>query len=180
MSIKKSRSGLVLVVIDLNVAVSSALGGPAAAPATVVRLMIEGRIINFASNKMLERLGAKLGSRRIQRYLANKSSGQTGELLRYKPYAIMAAFEKKSVVLDPEIWIDASDDEEDNEVLSVACDAGVEYLITQDEDDLLSLRDPVTKEVIIEDESGNEVCRIKILTPREFLEELKEKKGWEI
>nr|WP_192964465.1 putative toxin-antitoxin system toxin component, PIN family [Thermococcus sp. IRI33] len=159
---------------------SSALGGPAAAPAIVIRLMIEGRLVNFASNQMLERLEAKLSSRRIQRYLTNKSSGQTGELLRYKPYAIMAAFEKKSVIIDPEIWVDASDDEEDNEVLSVACDAGAEYVITQDQADLISLRDPVTKEVIIEDENGNEVCRIKILTPREFLEELKEKKGWVI
>nr|WP_240703303.1 putative toxin-antitoxin system toxin component, PIN family [Thermococcus indicus] len=158
---------------------SSALGGPAAAPATVVRLVIEGRIVNFASKLMLDRLRAKLGSRRVQRYLANKSSGPTGGLLWYKPYAIMTAFEIKSVVISPESWVDASEDEEDNEVLSVACDAGVEYLITQDQDDLLSLRDPETREVIIEDEDGNEVCRIKILTPREFLEELK-KKGWVI
>ncbi|NJE60964.1 putative toxin-antitoxin system toxin component, PIN family [Thermococcus sp. 21S7] len=167
------------VVIDLNVAVSSALGGPAAAPAKVIRLMIEGRIVNFASKLMLERLRAKLGSRRVQRYLANKSSGPAGELLWYKPYAIVTAFEIKSVVISPESLVDASEDEEDNEVLSVACDAGVEYLITQDQDDLLSLRNPETKEVIIEDEDGNEVCRIKILTPREFLEELK-KRGWVI
>ena len=156
---------------------SSALGEPTAAPATVVRLMIEGRIINFASNLMLDRLRAKLGSRRIQRYLANKASGSTGELLRYKPYAIMTVFEIKSVVISPESWVDASEDEEDNEVLSVACDAGVEYLITQDQDDLLSLRDPGTKEVIIEDEEGNEICRIKILTPREFLDEVEKKGG---
>ena len=86
----------------------------------------------------------------------------------------MTAFETKSVIISPMIQVNASDDEEDNEVLSVACDAGVKYLITQDQGDLLSLRDPETREVIIEDDEGNEVCRIKILTPREFLNELKE------
>ncbi len=136
--------------------------------------MIEGKIVNFASRFMLERLRTKLGSWRIQRYLTNKASGETGELLRYKPYAIMTAFETKSVIISPMIQVNASDDEEDNEVLSVACDAGVKYLITQDQGDLLSLRDPETREVIIEDDEGNEVCRIKILTPREFLNELKE------
>lgn len=158
---------------------SSALGGPAAAPATVVRLMIEGKIVNFASELMLERLRAKLSSRHVQKYLAKKASGETGELLWYKPFVIMTAFERKSVIISPESWVDASEDEEDNEVLSVACDAGVEYLITQDRDDLLPLRDPETKEVVIEDEDGNEVCRFKILTPREFLAELRDR-GWEI
>ena len=172
MSIKKFPKPIP-VVIDLNVAVSSALGGPAAAPATVVRLMVEGKIVNFASELMFERLRAKFGSRRVQRYLANKASGPTGDLLWYKPYAIMTAFEIKSVVISPESWVDASEDDEDNEVLSVACDAGVEYLITQDQDDLLSLRDPETKEIVIEDEEGNEVCRFKILTPGEFLAELR-------
>ncbi|AHL22809.1 hypothetical protein [Thermococcus nautili] len=87
----------------------------------------------------------------------------------------MEVYRKKSVIIDPKVWVEASDDYEDNEVLSVACDAGVEYVITQDWNDILSLRDPKTKEVIIEDENGNEVCRLKILTPREFLEELQEK-----
>ncbi|CAI1492883.1 PIN domain containing protein VapC [Thermococcus nautili] len=175
MSSEKLKPSLVLVVIDLNVVVSSALGGPTAAPARIMQLLIEGRLVNFASNQMLERLAAKLSSWRIQRYLANKSYGETGELLRYKPYAIMEVCRKKSVIIDPKVWVEASDDYEDNEVLSVACDAGVEYVITQDWNDILSLRDPKTKEVIIEDENGNEVCRLKILTPREFLEELQEK-----
>lgn len=152
---------------------SSALGGPAAAPATIVRLMSEGKIVNFASNLMLERLRAKLSSQRVQKYLARKASDETREFLRYKPFVIMRVFEEKSVIISPKSWVNASNDDEDNEVLSVACDAGVEYLITQDQDDLLSLRDPETKEVIIEDEEGNEVCRFKILTPREFLDELK-------
>ena len=176
----RRKFGPILVVIDLNVAVSSALGGPAAAPATVVRLMTEGKIVNFASELMLERLRAKLSSRHVQKYLAKKASRvpdeSLRELLRYKPFVIMTAFERKSVIISPESWVDASEDEEDNEVLSVACDAGVEYLITQDQDDLLSLRDPETKEIVIEDEDGNEVCRFKILTPREFLAELK---NWE-
>jgi len=137
--------------------------------------MIEGKIVNFASKLMLERLRAKLGSRHVQKYLAKKAVGITGELLRYKPYVIMTAFEIKSVIISPESWVDASKDVEDNEVLSVACDAGVEYLITLDKDDLLSLRDPGTKEVIIDDEEGNEVCRFKILTPREFLNEVTKK-----
>ncbi|AEC52082.1 hypothetical protein PNA2_1166 [Pyrococcus sp. NA2] len=50
----------------------------------------------------------------------------------------------------------------DNEVLSIACDAGVDFVITLDNKDIINLRDPTTKEIIIEDEDGNEVCRFKV------------------
>jgi len=51
----------------------------------------------------------------------------------------------------------------------------VNYLITLDQKDILSLRDQDTKEIVIEDDEGREVCRFKVLTPREFLNELQAK-----
>ncbi|NJE09263.1 hypothetical protein E3E31_12165 [Thermococcus sp. M39] len=80
--------------------------------------------------------------------------------------------QSKSRLVNPDIVVNVSPDTEDNEVLSVACYANVDYLITLDREDILSLRDPNTKEIIIEDNGGKEVCRFKVVTPGEFLSEL--------
>lgn len=142
-----------------------------------MKLLNEGKIVGYASPFMIERLSAKLSSDKIQGYIARRFPG---ELARIRPYVMLNLYRQRVRIIEPEVYVNASTDPEDNEVLSVACEVGVDFVITLDNKDIISLRDPKTKEIIIEDEEGNEVCRIKILTPREFLEELKEKKGWVI
>jgi len=149
--------------------VSSVLGGPTAGPMTVMRLLNEGKIVGYASPFMIERLTAKLSSDKIQRYIARRFPG---ELARFRPYVMLNLYHQRCRLIEPEVYVDASSDPEDNEVLSVACEADVDFVITLDNRDVISLRDPETKEIIIEDENGNEVCKFKILTPREFLAEL--------
>ncbi|WP_231845583.1 hypothetical protein [Pyrococcus abyssi] len=61
-------------MIDLNVVVSSVLGGPTAGPMTVMKLLNEGKIVGYASPFMIERLSAKLSSDKIQEYISEKIS----------------------------------------------------------------------------------------------------------
>jgi len=171
MSRKRSIQSLpVRVVIDLNVVVSSVLGGPAAGPMTVMKLLNEGKLVGYASPFMIERLATKLSSDKIQRYIARRFPG---ELARFRPYVMLNLYLQRARIIEPEVYVDASSDPEDNEVLSVACEAGVDFVITLDNKDIIGLRNPTTKKIVIEDEDGNEVCRFKILTPGEFLEELR-------
>ena len=137
---------------------------------TVMKLLNDGKIVGYASPFMIERLAAKLSSDKIQGYIARRFPG---ELARFRPYVMLNMYLQRARIIEPEVYVDASTDPEDNEVLSVACDAGVDFVITLDNKDIISLRDPTTKEIVIEDEDGNEVCRFKILTPGEFLAELK-------
>ncbi|CAB49825.1 Hypothetical protein PAB1755 [Pyrococcus abyssi GE5] len=95
------------------------------------------------------------------------------ELARFRSYVMLTLYLQRARIIEPKVYVNASDDPEDSEVLSVACEAGVDFVITLDNKDIISLGDPKTKEIIIEDEEGNEVCRFKILTPGEFLAELK-------
>ena len=147
------------------------LGGPTAGPMTVMKLLNEEKVVGYASPFMIERLSAKLSSDKIQRYIARRFPG---ELARFRPYVLLNLYLQRARIIEPEVYVDASTDPEDNEVLSVACEAGVDFVITLDNKDIISLRDPATKEIIIEDEEGNEVCRFKILAPGEFLAELRD------
>ena len=147
------------------------LGGPTAGPMTVMKLLNEEKVVGYASPFMIERLSAKLSSDKIQRYIARRFPG---ELARFRPYVLLNLYLQRARIIEPEVYVDASTDPEDNEVLSVACEAGVDFVITLDNKDIISLRDPATKEIIIEDEAGSEVCRFKILTPGEFLAELRD------
>ncbi|NJE26444.1 hypothetical protein E3E22_07410 [Thermococcus sp. MV5] len=54
----------------------------------------------------------------------------------------------------------------------MACYVNADYIITLDKGDILSLRDPDTKEIIIEDNERGEIYRFKVITPGEFLSEL--------
>jgi len=135
-----------------------------------MKLLNEGKLVGYASPFMIRRLAAKLSSDKIQRYIARRFPG---ELARFRPYVMLNLYLQRSRIVEPEVDVDVSTDPEDNEVLSVACEAGVDFVITLDNRDIISLRNPTTKEVIIENENGNEVCRFKILTPGEFLEELR-------
>ncbi len=141
---------------------------------TVMKLLNDGKIVGYASPFMIERLSAKLSSDKIQGYIARRFPG---ELVRFRPYVMLSLYLQRARIIEPEVYVSASDDPEDNEVLSVACEAGVDFVITLDNKDIISLRDPKTKEIIIEDEEGNEVCRFKILTPGEFLAELRDMVG---
>jgi len=137
---------------------------------TVMKLLNDGKIVGYASPFMIERLAAKLSSDKIQGYIARRFPG---ELARFRPYVMLNMYLQRARIIEPEVYVDASTDPEDNAVLSVACEASVDFVITLDNKDIISLRDPTTKEIVIEDEDGNEVCRFKILTPGEFLAELK-------
>ena len=130
-----------------------------------------GIIVNYISRYMLKRLQLKLGSDKIQREIEKR---YTDPIARFKPYVIFQLIQSKSRLVDPDIEVNASPDPEDNEVLSVACYVNADYLITLDQEDILSLRDSDTKEIVIEDNEGKEICRFKIVTPREFLNELYE------
>lgn len=130
-----------------------------------------GIIVNYISRYMLKRLQLKLGSDKIQREIEKR---YTDPIARFKPYVIFQLIQSKSRLVDPDIEVNASPDPEDNEVLSVACYVNADYLITLDQEDILSLRESDTKEIVIEDNEGKEVCRFKILTPGEFLNELYE------
>ena len=147
------------------------LGEPTANPAKIMRLLNEGRIVNFTSPAMMERLRSRLSSDKIQRYIGARFRE---ELARDKPYVVMEMYILKSRIVEPDTQVEASSNPEDNEVLSVACYSKVDFLITLDRDDILSLRDPKTKEIVIEDEDGSEVCRFFAVTPREFIDILRE------
>lgn len=157
------------VVVDLNVVVSSILGGPTASPMRVIMAIERGIVVNYVSPFMLRRLQMKLGSDKIQREIEKR---YLNSIARFKPYIIFQIIQSKSRLVEPDIEVNVSSDPEDNEVISVASYANVDCLITLDREDILSLRDPDTKEIVIEDEDGREVCRFKVLTPREFLNEL--------
>ncbi|USH00443.1 putative toxin-antitoxin system toxin component, PIN family [Thermococcus argininiproducens] len=150
---------------------SSVLGGPTASPMRVIMGVEKGIIVNYISRDMLKLLQLKLSSNKIQREIEKR---YTDPIARFKPYVIFQLIQSKSRLVDPNIMVNASPDPEDNEVLSVACYVNADYLITLDQEDILSLRDPNSKEIIIEDDEGKEVCRFKIVTPREFLSELYE------
>lgn len=128
-----------------------------------------GIVVNYVSPFMLRRLQMKLGSDKIQREIEKR---YLNSIARFKPYIIFQIIQSKSRLVEPDIEVNVSSDPEDNEVISVASYANVDCLITLDREDILSLRDPDTKEIVIEDEDGREVCRFKVLTPREFLNEL--------
>ena len=108
---------------------SSVLGGPTAGPMTVMKLLNEGKIVGYASPFMIERLSAKLSSDKIQGYIARRF---LGELARIRPYVMLNLYRQRARIIEPEVYVSASDDPEDNEVLSVACEAGVDFVITLD------------------------------------------------
>lgn len=142
-----------------------------ASPMRVIMGVERGIIVNYISRYMLKRLQLKLGSDKIQREIEKR---YTDPIARFKPYVIFQLIQSKSRLVDPDIEVNASPDPEDNEVLSVACYVNANYLITLDQEDILSLRDSDTKEIVIEDNEGKEICRFKIVTPGEFLNELYE------
>ena len=121
-------------------------------------MLHEGSIENFTSPRLKERLRSKLSSDKIHSFLRDKF---TDESTLWRPLIAYEIYSSRSKVVNPDVLVEASPDPEDNELLSVAVCSGADVVITLDRRHLLSLRDPKTKEILIEDEQGCRVFRVK-------------------
>ncbi len=118
----------------------------------VIKKLFENKIINFISQEIL-----------IEYFKTLILKGTN-----YFPFSLVFEFykaiEEKSVLIFPREHFSLCRDPKDNKFLDVAYEIKAEYLITLDKD-LLDLRDK-NKELEVKEH------RLKILRPKEFLEEI--------
>ena len=142
-------------VVDTSVIVSSLLGSPHAAPAKVLKAMLQGAFQAYTSKQALEELYDVLLSEKI------------AELLGGKVEAAVLTFilvNSKAKTVKPKKRIKMCRDPDDDKYLEIAYQAKADYIVTLDKD-MLDLRDK-NKQAKINKHT------VKILTPKEFLQTL--------
>ncbi len=154
---KKDRSKKgIKAVVDTSVIVSSLLGSPSAAPAKVLRAMLEGAFQAYTSKQALEELYNTLLSEKIAELLGGKIE------IAALTYILVNS---KAKIVKPRKRIKICRDPDDDKYLEIAYQAKADYIVTLDKD-LLDLRDKNKQAEI----NGH---KAKILTPKEFLQTLK-------
>lgn len=136
---------------------ASILGRPNAAPARIVKAMLNGAFKVYSSREAMEELYKVLISERLMRLLRERSE-----------VAILTYILMNSIVIlvEPKKHISACRDLDDDKFLEIAYEIKADYLVTLDKD-LLDLRDENSEVKLFEQ-------KVKILRPSELLKRLGE------
>ncbi|USH00009.1 putative toxin-antitoxin system toxin component, PIN family [Thermococcus argininiproducens] len=156
---KKAQKTRFRVVIDTSVLIAGAISTRGYA-FDLLKLLVEGNVVNYASLKTLREYKAKIQSKKVLKHLS------MDEAMRY--LEIMLTFSKripvkKSFQRSKRIK-ELVKDENDIPFLDVVYNAKAGFLITYDRKHLLKIRDKTRKFRLNSHE-------FYILTPKEFIEE---------
>ncbi|USH00464.1 putative toxin-antitoxin system toxin component, PIN family [Thermococcus argininiproducens] len=139
------------VVIDTNVIISAAIN-PKGKPGKIIDMIMDGSVISYTSQEILEELGFKLLSERVLKYIGDAS----------KALDLLVSFSALSILVNPKIHFNVSPDPDDNKFFNVVYEAKADYLISGNIKHIVNLRDE-NKEFKLG------MHRFKILTPGEFI-----------
>ncbi len=116
------------VVLDTNIIVSGLLSG-AGPPAKLLRLWLEGRFELITSNPQLDELSRVLAYKKIKERIA---PDQASDFLQH--------IDALAHVLESIPSVDFSPDPDDNAIIATALEGKVDFLVSGDKTDLLSLK----------------------------------------
>lgn len=141
------------VVIDTNVVISAAIN-PKGKPGKIIDMIMNGEIVSYTSQEILEELGFKLLSEKVLKYIGDASIALD----------LLLSFSTMSIIVEPKVHFNVSPDTDDNKFFDVVYEAKADYLISGNIRDIINLRNR-------DREFKLGTHRFKILTPKEFIED---------
>ncbi|WP_324735249.1 putative toxin-antitoxin system toxin component, PIN family [Thermococcus sp. SY098] len=141
------------VVIDTNVVISAAIN-PKGKPGKIIDMIMNGEIVSYTSQEILEELGFKLLSEKVLKYIGDASIALD----------LLLSFSTMSIIVEPKVHFNVSPDTDDNKFFDVVYEAKADYLISGNIRDIINLRNK-------DREFKLGTHKFKILTPKEFIED---------